>query len=227
MDGDEKSKSKLDDAIVRKLQLETNAHIPGLDLLAHTKTASDANLAPFFEKFPKMIHQDSQVLYSLNTDHAAWAPGLCKNISMYEGRFLPKVTCEKQKDPKRTKVAKARKKNKSIKEKKQVKRTQREKISMQKKRVQEIKFNETKDLHGNMKCLETHDTNRKLCYKSKGSNQNGKLGINASISCSELSDKLRQLISARIRVLEESISKEGIQNIKGKPNIFILVDYNF
>ena len=94
---------------MRKSQLHCNTHIPGLDPLAHTKTTSDANLAPFSETSSKMIQQDSQLFYSINTDHAAWCPGLCKNISMYEGRFLTKVTCAKQKDPKRTRILKKRK----------------------------------------------------------------------------------------------------------------------
>ena len=61
------------------------------------------------------------------------------------------------------------------------------------------------------------NASRKLSYKSKESKKNGKFDMIASKSYFELSDKLKQLVITRIKVLEESLSQESLQNIQEKP----------
>ena len=87
-----------------------------------------------------------------------------------------------------------------------------EKIAMQKERIKKIEEDRTKD-----QCR-THNTSKKLFYKSKRSNQNVRSGLIARKSCFEWSNKLKQLVSARIKVLEESISREAIQNMQDVSN---------
>ena len=89
--------------------MNTKAHIPGLDLLAQTKTASDDNLVPLSEIFPKQFQHKNKIFFSIHTDHVAWAPGLCKNMSKYEGRFMPKRQCLDSMEPKRTRCQMRRK----------------------------------------------------------------------------------------------------------------------
>ena len=57
-----------------------------------------------------------------------------------------------------------------------------------------------------------------MFYKSKINNQNVRLGLIAKKSCFEWSNKLKQLVSARFKVLEESISREATQNMQDVSN---------
>ena len=107
VDEDSNLKSELEDTKGRRVPI--NLYIPGFNSLAQTKAASDDNLVPFFKISPQQFQKGNQVSYSINTDHAAWAPGFCENIFQYEGRFLPKLLCTSQDDPKRTKSLKRRK----------------------------------------------------------------------------------------------------------------------
>ena len=109
MDQDSSSQSKLEEPKRKITQINTKANIPGLDLLAQTKTASDDNLVPFSEIFPKQFQQKNKTFFCIPTDHIAWASGFCKNMSKYEGRFLPKRQCLDHGEPKRTGCKKRRK----------------------------------------------------------------------------------------------------------------------
>ena len=106
---DEGSNSKLESEDTKGRRVPTKLHIPGFNPLAQTKAASDDNLVPFSKISPQQFQKGNQVFYSINTDHAAWAPGFCKNMFQYEGRFLPKLLCSSQDDPKRTRSLKRRK----------------------------------------------------------------------------------------------------------------------
>ena len=106
-DEDCNSKSKLEKTNGRRPP--TTVNVPGLNTLAQVKAASDDNLVPFSEIYPKQVQQGNPIFHSINTNHAAWAPGFCQNISKYEGRFLPKLICSSKDEPKRTKFKKRRK----------------------------------------------------------------------------------------------------------------------
>ena len=106
-DEDCNSKSKLEKTNGRRPP--TTVNVPGLNTLAQVKAASDDNLVPFSEIYPKQVQQGNLIFHSINTNHAAWAPGFCQNISKYEGRFLPKLICSSKDEPKRTKFQKRRK----------------------------------------------------------------------------------------------------------------------